>query len=297
MTESTPRAWIIAARPKTLWAGVSPVVIGAAMAFSDGAFHAPSVLCALLGALLLQIGANFANDYSDFMRGTDTADRIGPTRATQAGLIAPNVMKRATVLVFLLACLPGLYIVFRGGWPFAVIGLLSIMCAILYTGGPYPLGYFGLGDVSALIFFGPVATGGTYYLQTFQLPAAVVVAGLAAGLFSVAILTVNNLRDIEEDRRAGKRTLAVRFGRTFARFEYAACITIAAVVIPVVLCVMTRGHVACLASAAVLLLAVPVVRVVFTQTDGPSLNKALARTGKLLLVFAILFSLGWVGMP
>ena len=285
--------WVLAARPKTLWAAVAPVIIGAAMAFSDGQFHGPSVLCALLGALLIQIGANFVNDYSDSAKGTDTAGRLGPTRVTQAGLVAPHVMKRATVAVFLAACVPGLYIVVRGGWPFVVIGLLSILFGILYTAGPYPLGYLGLGDLLVLIFFGPVAVGGTYYVQALEINRTIVIAGLAPGLLSVAILTVNNLRDIDQDRLAGKRTLAVRFGRTFARFEYVSCLVAGSVAIPAALCAITRNHLLALASSAVLVMAMPTVRAVFTRTDGDSLNDALAATGKLLLVFSLVFSAGW----
>jgi 1,4-dihydroxy-2-naphthoate octaprenyltransferase len=147
----------MAARPKTLPAGAAPVVIGTAMAWADGGLHVVSALCALLGSLLIQIGTNFANDYFDGSRGTDAADRLGPTRVTQAGLVSPKAMSLATALTFLLACVPGLYLVWRGGWPFIVIGLLSILCGILYTAGPYPLGYLGLGDLFVLIFFGPVA--------------------------------------------------------------------------------------------------------------------------------------------
>ncbi len=292
MSQSKFSIWFQTARPKTLWAAVSPVIIGAAMAHAAGAFHPPSVVAALLGAILIQIGTNFANDYYDGLKGTDTPDRLGPIRATQAGLISPETMRRAFIGTFILACLPGLYIVYRGGMPFVVIGLVSILCGILYTAGPYPLGYVGLGDVFVLVFFGPVAVGGTFYLQTHTINADVILAGLAAGLFSVAILTVNNLRDIEQDRAARKKTLAVRFGAAFAKAEYIAALLLAALVIPVSLWFRmgTGGVLLCVGA---LILAVPAMRTVATQTDGPALNHALAATGKLLLVFSLLFSVGW----
>jgi 1,4-dihydroxy-2-naphthoate octaprenyltransferase len=287
-------AWWMAARPKTLWASAAPVVMGTAMAWDAGGFHAPSALCALLGALLIQVGTNYANDYFDYVKGTDTVERIGPMRATQAGLVSPEAMRRAAVLVFALALLPGLYIVLRGGWPFVVVGCVSILCGILYTAGPYPLGYIGLGDLFVLIFFGPVAVGGTYYVQALDIDSSVLVAGLAPGLLSVALLTVNNLRDIEGDRVAGKRTLAVRFGRAFARGEYVGSLLVACAAVPIYLVARVPGHEYAAASMLALLLAVPAIRTVLTRTDGPELNGALARTGKLLLVFSVLFSIGWM---
>ena len=285
--------WFQAARPKTLAAGIAPVVAGTAMAAADARFHAVSAFCALTGAVLIQIGANFANDYFDAVKGSDTAERIGPVRAVQAGLVSPGAMRRAAALVFLAACVPGLYIAWRGGWPFAIIGLVSILCGVLYTGGPYPLGYIGLGDLFVLVFFGPVAVGGTYYVQALSLTPEALVAGVAAGLFSVAILTVNNLRDIEQDRVAGKRTLPVRFGRAFARIEYVVCLVGGGAAVPIVLAVKT-GRWGVTASALALAAALPTIRTVFTKTDGPSLNDALARTGRILLLFAGLFSAGWL---
>jgi len=282
--------WFQAARPKTLPAGSAPVVLGTAMALEAGKLHLPSALCALAGSLLIQIGTNFANDYFDHAKGADTADRLGPTRATQAGLVSPSAMRLATVLAFGLALLPGLYIVWRGGWPFVAIGLLSIMCGILYTAGPYPLGYLGLGDLFVLIFFGPVAVGGTYYVQALQLNPQVLLAGLAAGLLSVAILTVNNLRDIDQDRQARKMTLPARFGRSFGRAEYALALAGAIVAIPVILSFHRPSVLLALLAAAP---AARTLRVVATTTDGPALNEALAATGKVLLVFSILFSIGW----
>lgn len=281
-------------RPKTLWAGACPVILGTAMAVAAGVFHAPSALAALLGALLIQIGTNFANDYYDGIKGTDDNDRKGPARAVALGFIPAETMKRAMIITMLLVFVPGAYILWRGGVLFLVIGLVSILSGIAYTGGPYPLAYNGLGDLFALVFFGPVAVGGTYYLQSYTLPPEVIIAGLSPGLFSVAILTVNNLRDIEGDTKAGKRTLPVRFGAGFAKVEYCASLFVATVVIPVGLCVYTQGHYAALISTLTFLVAIPGYRNVYTKTDGPSLNATLAATGKYLLIFTVLFSMGWL---
>lgn len=286
--------WFIAARPKTLGASVAPVVIGTAMAYADGYTHRPSVVCALVGALLIQIGTNFANDYFDHAKGIDTVERAGPTRVTQAGLVSPETMRRATMLVFLAVLAPGAYIIWRGGWPFVVIGLLSILFGVWYTAGPYPLGYLGLGDILVLIFFGPVAVAGTYYLVALELEAHVVLAGLAPGLLSVALLTVNNLRDIEGDRRAGKKTLAVRFGPAFARWEYLVCLVVACLGVPLYLYAHTQRRLFALVAIIALALATPAIRTIFTHQDSETLNRVLAKTGKLLLVFSILFTLGCV---
>lgn len=288
------KIWLLAARPKTLAAGLTPVLIGSAMAGAAGHFHLAAALCAGLGALLIQIGTNFANDYFDFVKGTDTEARVGPTRATQAGLVPPRTMRVATVLVFALAFLPGAYLVYRGGWPFLAIGAISVACGVLYTGGPWPLGYLGLGDLFVLVFFGPVAVGGTYYVQALELPAAVLVAGLMPGLFSTAILTVNNLRDADTDVRTGKKTLAVRFGKPFARWEYLLSVLVAGIVVPVYLCVDAGGHWAALAGCLALIPALPLIRNVFTSEDGGVLNDTLAGTGKVLLLFSVLFSIGWL---
>ena len=292
MSERVPNRWIVAIRPRTLWAGATPVFIAAAMAADAGSFHWPSAVAALVGALLLQIGTNFANDYSDYFKGADTEERVGPVRATQAGLIAPQAMKGAVILTFAAVLIPGTYILVRGGPVFLVIGVLAIASGLLYTGGPFPYGYFGLGEVFVLVFFGPVAVGGTYFLQALELPREVVVAGIAPGLFSVAILTVNNLRDIEGDRKAGKRTLAVRFGPAFAKWEYLVSVLAATVAVPAYLCWYMEGHYYALAAAAAFILGLPTVWTVFTKTGAP-LNAALANTGKILLVFGILFSIGW----
>lgn len=263
------------------------------MAFGDGVQHFPTAFTCLFAALAIQIGTNIANDYYDFKKGTDSKDRIGPIRVTQAGLIEPITMRNAYILAFLIAAIASVSLIIRGGYPIAIIGILSVISGILYTAGPRPLGYIGLGDLFVLIFFGPVAVGGTYYVQSFEINLAVILAGFAPGLISVAILVVNNLRDIESDSKSGKKTLAVRFGRSFAISEYLFTL-IAAVIIPVIIYMLIEDHVAILLSTCMLLIAIPVMKCVCAKTDGPSLNQALAQTGKLLLIYSVLFSLGWI---
>ena len=207
------QVWLSAIRPKTLGAAVSPILIGTTMAFADGKGHALAALAALLGALLIQIGTNFSNDYYDYIKGADTEERLGPVRVTQSGQVRPKTMLRNFVMVFGLATLVGIYLVFRGGWPVVIIGILSIASGILYTGGPWPLGYLGLGDLFVLIFFGPVAVAGTFYVQALEITPVVIFAGLGPGLLATALLAVNNLRDEPTDKKVGKLTLAVRFGQ------------------------------------------------------------------------------------
>ncbi len=294
MNETTTlRTWILAVRPKTLWAGVAPVLMGTAMAYADGRVHWLSAAVTLFAAVMIQIGTNFANDYYDYLHGADTGERLGPVRVTQAGLVSPQTMKIAFISVFALAFAAGMYLVWRGGFPILLIGVMSILLGILYTGGPYPLGYNGLGDIFVLIFFGPIAVGGTYYLQTLQITTPVLLAGLAPGLLSTALLTVNNLRDVETDRKAGKRTLAVRFGITFARMEYLLSLLIACL-LPVGLAFYKKDNYYSIATLLVLMLAYPSIKLVFRESGSPVLNKALGDTGRLLLIYSILFSLGWV---
>jgi 1,4-dihydroxy-2-naphthoate polyprenyltransferase len=296
MELSAPRSslkiWLEAARPKTLWAGIVPVVIGVALAIGNGVFHFPSALLALVGSVLIQIGTNIANDYSDFVRGADTEERIGPRRVTQAGMVSPSGVRMASILTFAAAALSGVYLIYRAGWLILLIGVLSILSGWLYTGGPRPLGYLGLGDLFVLIFFGPVAVAGTYYVQALELTPSVVAAGFSPGLLSVAVLVVNNLRDIKQDRKAGKRTLAVRFGPAFARFEYAFCIAFA-VAIPVAMALVLKRHLALLVCLLLLPIAWPTVRRVFLR-DGFELNPLLGGTAQLRLIFGLLFSVGWI---
>lgn len=285
--------WILAIRPKTLWAAVGPVMIGTAIAFEAGRGDGPSAGAALLGAVLIQIGTNLANDYFDYKKGADTWDRIGPIRATQAGLIRMETMKKGIATAFLLAAAAGLYLIWRGGWPILWIGLFSIASGIAYTAGPCPLAYLGLGDLFVLLFFGPIAVGGTYYVQALEIDTTVLFIGLAPGLLSVAILTVNNLRDIETDRRAGKRTLAVRFGPCFAKFEYLAAVLLA-ILIPLAVFLDSKEHPYSLLTLAVGFIAIPAFRTLFSKEDPSSLNRLLDSTAKLLLLYSLLFSIGWI---
>jgi len=288
------KVWLMASRLRTLGAALAPVMIGTAMAFASGARAWPAALAALLCALLLQLGTNYANDYFDFIKGADTAERVGPTRVTQAGLIPPQHVRNAFVLAFALVALPGTYLAWVGGWPIVVLGVLSVLSGILYTGGPFALAYLGLGDLFVLIFFGGVATCATYYTQTGSLGPEVMLASLAPGLLSMAILTVNNLRDRLTDAKSGKKTLAVRFGAGFARAEYLFCwLGAAAVPFAIYFWTPTQRPGACLASFT-LLLAWPTIGKVFQLDADPALNPLLGQTGKLLLIYSLLFSLGWV---
>lgn len=285
----------MAARPKTLWAAIAPVIIGSAMAYAnnDGQFRILIAAVTFVTAILIQVGTNYANDYSDFKKGTDDETRLGPLRVTQAGLVTPATMKKATALVFSFALLGGIYLVWQGGWPILLIGLFSIMFGVLYTAGPYPLGYNGLGEIFVLTFFGPVAVAGTYYLQALTIKPEPVIAGIAPGLFSVAILAVNNLRDISGDRRAGKKTLAVRFGATFARYEFLLSI-LAACVVPIILVMFFKQQYNSLISVLTILVAIPALKIVMTGSEGKVLNDVLAATGRLLLIYSLLFSVGWL---
>jgi len=293
MTKHPIQIFFMAIRPKTLWASFCPVMIGTAMAYGDGVHHWPSAFVALAGAMLIQMGTNLANDYFDYKRGTDTQDRIGPVRVTQAGLIRPMTMIILIILIFLLAGLASLYLIQRAGWPITTIAILSIISGLLYTAGPFPLGYIGLGEIFVLIFFGPVAVGGTYYVQSLEINPAVIIAGLAPGFFSVAILTVNNLRDLEGDKRSGKKTLAVRFGQNFAMTEYFFAVIIAGL-IPVGIHALTESYPYSLLGVLTILFTFPAICTVLTKSDGPALNDVLAYTGKLLFFYTLLFSVGWL---
>lgn len=285
--------WLLASRPKTLPAALSPVIIGTALAFGDGRGHWPSALLAALGALLLQIGANYANDYYDFISGADDHKRLGPTRATAAGMVSPAAMKRAFILVFAFAAGAGIYLIFRGGWPVIAIGITAIISAVLYTGGPFPLGYNGLGDIFVFLFFGLVAVGGTYYVQAQQINDMAIIAGIAPGLFSVAILTVNNLRDVHNDKSSGKKTLVVLLGEKFGRLQYLISVLLACLA-PFFLIYLTGAHRWAAAASLAIILTIPVLRTIYREPPSVIYNKALAQTGKALFIFSLLFSLGWL---
>jgi 1,4-dihydroxy-2-naphthoate polyprenyltransferase len=283
--------WTLAARPKTLWAAVAPVLVGTALAVEAGAAHAPAALSALVAALLIQIGTNFSNDYADFLKGADTHERKGPLRVTQAGLVAPATMKRATALVFTLAVVAGLYLIYRGGWPVLAIGVLSIAAGILYTSGRYALAYVGLGDLFVLVFFGPVAVGGTYYVQALDVGPEVLAIGLAPGLLAVAILLANNIRDVDEDRLAGKRTLVVRMGKSTGVAMWLAAVVVAALIPPLV-GLAAGEHPAAALTLLILPLAIPPVRTL-RSSERDALNPVLGQSARLLLTFSVLFALGW----
>jgi len=295
LTNSKPtqlQIWLLAARPKTLPAAAAPVIVGSAAAISDGVFQVGPALAALLGALLLQIGANFANDVFDFKKGADTTDRLGPVRVTQAGLLSPGQVMAGMWLTFGLAAIIGLYLIAVGGWPILGIGLLSIAAAIAYTGGPFPLGYHGLGDLFVFIFFGLVAVCGSYYVQAGTVSPAAFWAAIPVGLLATAILVVNNLRDIETDQRAGKKTLAVRFGRRGAQVEYMLLLGLA-YLIPLVMGFSGVASLWVLLSWLSLPLVGPLIRLIMRETGRP-LNQALAGTARLELVYSFLLALGLI---
>ena len=285
------QAWILAARPKTLPAALSPVVVGSALAAAAGVFDLLPALAAGLGALLLQILSNFANDYSDFFRGADTAERLGPVRVTASGLISPQQLRLGIGVVIGLAVLVGLYLVSVGGWPILAVGVAAIVAALAYTGGPFPFGYYGLGELFVFLFFGVAAVCGTYYVQALALDWPVLLASTPVGLLVTAILVVNNYRDIDTDRRAGKRTLAVRMGRSGARREYAGFVLLAYVVPPLLW--LGAGFGAWVLLPLVTLpLALRLVRTLASAVDGPTLNKTLAGTAQLGLIYSLLFAVG-----
>lgn len=287
--------WIEAARPKTLWAGISPVLLGVALAYSDGLFHAVSAILALTGAVLIQVGTNFHNDLADFKKGADTPDRLGPRRAVQSGMVTPAAMKMATYLTFLAALLSGIYLMMRGGLPIVVIGFSSILFGLLYTGGRYSLAYLGIADVFVLIFFGPLAVAGTYFVQGLSWPIEVWIAGLGPGLLSVGILLANNIRDYQQDGRVGKKTIVVRLGRDAGIRIYIACMILAAAV-PLVLWKEYDSPAWILLSllATPLFFKAATLLRVIPEEDGERLNGVLAMTARNLLIYTILFSLGWV---
>ena len=286
-------AWLLATRPKTLPAAVAPVIVGCAMAYVDRDFTlVPAVAC-LAVALLLQIGVNLANDYFDFTKGIDSADRLGPVRVTQSGLIAPGRVKAAMMTAFALSLLPGLYLVAIGGWPVVVIGFASVIAALGYSGGPYPLASHGLGDLFVFVFFGLVAVCGTYYVQVLRLSPMVLLMGSTVGLMITAILVVNNLRDIETDQRAGKRTLAVMIGRRKTQSEYAFLLA-GAYAVPVFLWLGRLASAWLLLPLATLPLALLHIRLIRQPSDGPALNDLLAKTARLAFFFSLLLAIGLI---
>jgi 1,4-dihydroxy-2-naphthoate octaprenyltransferase len=288
---STLRIWLMAARPKTLPVGLAPVLVGTALADTAGSFHALRFIATLLGALFIQVGANLSNDYSDARRGADTEDRLGPLRVTAGGLVPPRQVLIATYVTFGLAIVCGTYLVAAAGWQLLLVGAASIVAGVLYTGGPRPYGYEGLGELFVFLFFGIVAVAGSFFVQTETLVWEAFALAVPVGLLAAAVLVVNNVRDADTDRRAGKRTLAVRLGREKTRMLYATMVYGAYVLTPVT---WIFGPLSAwlLLPLLSLPLAAPIIRGVRTHADGPSLNEALAQTGRLELVFCVLLSAG-----
>ncbi len=286
------QAWLLAARPKTLPAAVAPVVVGTAVAIRGREFDFGATLACVAVALLLQIAANFANDAFDFHKGADTAERLGPTRVTAAGLIPSRHVMVATGITLLLAMLAGSYLVVLGGWPILAIGLLAVVSAVAYTGGPAPLGYAGLGDLFVFLFFGLVAVAGTAYVQTGELTSLALIAGIPIGCLATGILAVNNLRDVETDRKAGKRTLAVRLGPNGAIAEYIVLMTIAYGT-PAALYLSSELDLWAFVPWLLLPLTIMMTRGVMHET-GRALNLRLAGTARLELLFALLFAIAIV---
>ncbi|SFS56843.1 1,4-dihydroxy-2-naphthoate polyprenyltransferase [Halostagnicola kamekurae] len=304
---SRTKAWVMAARPQTLPAAAAPVIVGVGLALEAGVFEPLPALLAFVGAALIQVGTNFANDYYDAKKGADTDDREGFTRVTQSGLIEPDQVKLATIATFALAILVGTYLVYVGGLPILVVGLVSVFCGWAYTGGPYPLGYHGLGDLFVFLFFGVVAVMGTFYVQaathladplTTSIPDGTVtttafIASLPVACLSTAILVVNNVRDRETDRETGKYTLAVRLGYGWSRVEFVALLAVA-FAIPIWFWLAADFGPAVLLPLLTIPYAAMITRTMLTRTDGKALNPALESTGKLLTIFSILFAAGLV---
>ena len=291
-TLSIWQVWWLAIRPKTLPAALSSVIVACTLTWHDGVFRPGPALAAMAVALLLQIGSNLANDVFDYERGVDTEERKGPLRVTQAGLLAPAQVKLGMKFVFLAALFVWLYLAWASSWHMLWVGLLAILAALSYTGGPFPFGAYGFGDPFAFLFFGPVAVAGTYFVQALQISAAAWWMSLPIGLIITSILVVNNLRDIATDSAAGRKTLAVRFGATWARREYLGCLLLAYVLVPLLI---WSGilPLAAMLSWGSLLVAWPTWRIV-RQEDGEILNLALAGTGKIALAYSLLFAMGMV---
>jgi 1,4-dihydroxy-2-naphthoate octaprenyltransferase len=304
---SPVRLWLMAARPRTLPAAIAPVLVGSAAAFQEighptgiliacvecPSFRELAFIAALIGSIFIQIGTNLANDYSDARRGADTADRLGPVRVTSSGLVAPRRVLVATWVAFGVAVAAGIYLATVAGVVILIVGAASILAGVLYTGGPRPYGYEGLGELFVFLFFGLVAVNGSYYVQLERLDWLPFGLSLAVGFLATAILVVNNVRDLETDRRAGKTTLAVRLGRERTRSLYALLIAAAFATVPITLLTADGSAWGLLALAAAPLAPRPLAAVM-TRTDGPSLNGALAGTGALLAAFSALLAAGLV---
>lgn len=285
--------WVMAARPRTLPVSVAPVVVGTAVAWAEGAARLGPALAAFAGALLLQLASNFANDLFDHEKGADTEERIGPPRVMQQGLMTARELRTGIVVVVALAVATGLYLTAVAGWPVVAIGVVSIIAALAYTGGPWPLGYHGLGEVAVFVFFGPVAVVGTHFVQSGFFSWAAFFASWSVGLLAAAILVVNNVRDIETDAKVGKRTLAVRLGREGGRNQYGVLVSGAYALLLVPWLGLGASPWVGL-PIVTLPLALRQIRVVQREIDGPSLNAALAATAQLTLFYSLASAVGWL---
>ena len=284
--------WVIASRPKTMTAAIAPVLLGSALAYYEGAFDIITFFVILIAACLIQIGTNLTNDLFDYIKGADNNNRLGPKRAMQAGLILEPEMKRAIFIVFSLSICFGFYLALLGGWIIVGIGLLSILFAILYTGGPYPLAYNGLGDIFVFIFFGLIAVSGTYYLYTDYFSINSFILGSSAGCVATAILVVNNLRDIDNDKEYGKNTLAVYFGKKFTQFEYL-LLMIIVYIIPIYISIDLGNKASIYIVYFTLPICIRLIIDVFYKKNS-MLNETLEATAKLLLLYSLLLSFGIV---
>ncbi|MCC6477558.1 1,4-dihydroxy-2-naphthoate polyprenyltransferase [bacterium] len=288
--DSLYHAWMLAIRPKTLAAAIAPVLLGVAAAKVEGEITPLLALCAMLGAVLIQIGTNLANDYADFKSGADTHERLGPTRVTQTGLLKPNQVKWGANIAFALAVCAGIPLIMEGGWPILVIGLTGILFGWLYTSGPYPLGYNGLGEIFVFLYFGFAGVMGTCYVLAGKWTLQSAVLSLVPACHASAILAINNLRDIHTDRPAGKRTLAVRFGEKFARGE-TFVLLVAPFLIPLLLTLLFESGMGVFLCWAAVPLAISPLKLSLRAT-GKELNLALGETARLRIVFAALLSAG-----
>jgi 1,4-dihydroxy-2-naphthoate octaprenyltransferase len=288
---SVARIWMMAIRPPTLTAAVAPVFVGTAVAMRDEVFHPGGATAALIGAIALQIAANLANDVSDFRRGADNPDRIGPPRVTEQGLLTERQVLRGMLVAFAVATVVGVYLAYLGGWPIIAIGLAAMLAAVTYVGGPWPYGYRGLGEIFVFLFFGVVAVAGTYYVQAGEVTASVLAASVPVGLTVTAILVVNNVRDIDTDRAAGKFTLAVYLGRRYARWAYVLFVAGAYVAAAALWMLGDFSFLALLTLLSLPAAAGPIT-IVLTRVDGPQMNEALRSTARLHLIFALLLGIG-----
>lgn len=284
------QSWVLASRPKTLPAAVVPVLVGTALAAYEDSFKPLTALVALICSVLIQVGTNFVNDLYDFLAGTDKKDRPGPLRVLASGLISVKEMKIGIAMVFGAAFLSGMYLVYLGGFPVLAIGVLSILAGMAYTAGPYPLAYNGLGDIFVFLFFGLVGTVGTFYVQALKFSALSFWASIPVGALITNILVVNNYRDREEDRAAGKRTTAVIFGKRFARLQYILLLTVSYMT-PIVIFTQYKQDIWVFLPLLTIPLALHLIKMLYSL-EGSYLNKTLELTAKLSALYGFLFAVG-----